>query len=218
MIAQKYLLPAIILALAVSVTPVEAFPEVAGCRAADAGSTGHQERMDPARHQAGIKGRVARIFRQLDIDGNDIITLDEFLAKSLENVSHRFDHIDTDHDELISWEEFSAVQHNLPDDLDSDALRACIAEHLETDIPDRPDRESRFNEIDSSGDGFIDLDEFTTARTAGVTDKFNRIDADADGAITKRELFEALNSMRERHKIRHDCIEEQWDITALLAE
>lgn len=32
MITQKYLLPAIILALAVSATPVEAFPEVAGCR------------------------------------------------------------------------------------------------------------------------------------------------------------------------------------------
>ncbi len=164
------------------------------------------------------KHKVARIFHALDTDENGIITLDEFLEKPLAKAAGQFDRIDTDNDELISFEEFTAVHHerDRPTDIDVDELRACIAERLDRDLPERPDRASWFAEIDTNGDGFIDFDEFTAAKTAIVTNRFNRIDENADGGITPRELFAAFKKHRERRMIRRECVEEQRDVSDLL--
>jgi len=185
-----------------------------------ADTRGPEQRLHPAQHQDSPRWRITRIFRHLDGDGNGIITMNEFLANSLDKAARQFARIDTDDDGLISWEEFAAIGHHQPDarDIDVEALKECIAEHRDIDLPDRPDAESRFAEVDGNGDGFIDPDEFETAKTTALTNKFNRIDADADGAITPQELAKALHGMHERREIRRNCIEEQRDMDELFNE
>ena len=205
MINKKRLIPTLVLALTVSATVTAEEPN-------DQRSV---DRQDSSQHQNSPRLKTKRIFKVLDSDENRIITLDEFLAKPLAKASLQFDCIDSDDDGLISLEEFLAA-HGRTDDIDTDAVRACIAERQETDLPERPDRESRFAEIDTNGDGFIDLGEFETAKVSGATDRFNRIDSDADGGITPQELFAALISHHQHRKVRRECIEEQREMDELL--
>jgi Ca2+-binding EF-hand superfamily protein len=173
-----------------------------------------------ARH--GPRRRIARAFRHMDVDENGVITLDEFLAKPEEKAAGQFDRIDVDDDQLISLAEFSDIHDNGDgdnnDDIDRDELQACIAEKLDTEVPDRPDIETRFDLIDTNADGSLDIDEFTTAKVSGATDKFNQIDTDADGALTPEELMAALGAKREHRQVRRECVEEQRDVTDLLAD
>ncbi len=167
-------------------------------------------------HHHGVRATVVRIFRALDSDGNRIITLDEFLARPLEKAADQFDRIDADDDGVISFEEFSALRADrlAHSDIDVEELRACIAEHLNTEVPERPSLETRFDIVDSNGDGFIDIDEFVDARTD--SNKFNRIDADADAAITPKEMAVALQALRQHRRIRQACLEEERDGRELL--
>lgn len=164
-----------------------------------------------------LRHKVNRIFNALDTDGNDIITLDEYLAKTTEKAAHQFDRIDTDDDELISLEEFLAVHdHDDRPDVDRDAVRACVAEQSDADVTEQPDRETHFAELDTNDDGYIDYDEFLVAKTDKATDRFNHIDADGDGGITKKEMAKALMQHHERRSVRRDCVEEQQEVEELL--
>ncbi|MBO6556595.1 MAG: EF-hand domain-containing protein [Pseudomonadales bacterium] len=170
-------------------------------------------------HAGNAEEKTERIMNVLDTDESGTITLDEWLVKSTERAERRFERIDTDDDALISLEEFLAVHSgdtNHPE-IDRDAVRACVADATGEDIPERPDRETRFNEIDTNDDGFVDLDEMVISVTSGATDKFNRIDVDADGAITEEELIAALEDQSEIREIRRDCVEEQRETEELLA-
>ena len=162
--------------------------------------------------------RAARLFSKLDTDENGIVTLDEYLVKSLEKAAKQFSRIDTDDDELVSLDEFLAIHHGggRNNDIDRDALRVCLIENsdrTEGDLPatDRPDGSARFLEIDENGDGFIDLGEFEFAKTANATDKFNRIDTDGDGGITLEELLAAIESHNALRSVRRDCVQDQKD-------
>ena len=164
-----------------------------------------------------LRFKVNRIFNDLDADGSETITLDEWLSKPTEKASSQFDRIDTDDDELISLEEFLAVGGDRGDDIDRDELRACIADATGEDVPERPDRETRFDIIDTDDDGFISFDEFLAAKTDKATDRFNHIDANGDGAITMQELAEAMQQHRERRSVVRDCIDDQRETDELLS-
>jgi Ca2+-binding EF-hand superfamily protein len=179
-------------------------------------------------HGAGQSGnveqKVARIFNALDTNGDQIIVLDEWLVKTAEKAAKQFARIDADDDALISLEEFLAVhgrhggRHGGGDnsDIDRDAVRACVAESLGTELTEHPDRETVFAEIDANDDGFIDIDEFQIAKSERATNKFNDIDSDADGGITAEELAASLTGQSERRSVRRECFEEQRDAAELL--
>ena len=166
-----------------------------------------------------VEQKVERIMNALDTDESGTITLDEWLVKATTKAENRFNRIDTDDDGLISLEEFLAVgsRRGNHSDIDRDAVRQCVADATGEEIPERPDRETRFDEVDTNDDGFIDLDEMIAAVTSGATDKFNRIDADDDGAITEEELTAALEARSDIRDIRRDCVEEQRETEELLA-
>ncbi len=216
---RKLVVPAITLAFAANVAVVTAAQtdRVTDLRVTDQANDHRQHD-----RKRGVKHKVKRIFNALDTDENEIITLDEWVAKPVEKASNQFERIDTDDDGLISLEEFLAVGHDRETDerpdIDREAVRVCVQEHFDFEIPERPDRETRFNEIDTNGDGFIDLDEYVAAKTQQATDKFHRIDEDADGGITIRELYNALKQLREIKEVRRDCIEEQDDVEELLED
>ena len=167
-----------------------------------------------------LRGKVNRIFSHLDTDLSETITLSEWLARVSDRAVNQFDRIDTDDDELISLEEFLAVGSGRGDanlDIDPELVRACIEEQRGEALPERPDRNERFAEIDTNDDGFIDFDEFLAAKSEHGTARFNAIDTDGDGAITKPELAAALIGQRDRRAIRRDCVDEQRDMAALVA-
>ena len=208
MISPKSLVPIVSLALAISATTTIAAP----------GDRRFDNRQQQDHQRGGQRTKVARIFHALDVDGNGIITLDEFLAKSIAKAADQFARIDTNDDELISLEEFLLVHGDQGNnaDIDVEALRACIAENSDVALPERLGGEARFDEIDTNDDDFIDLDEFIAAKTSYATGKFNQIDTDADGAITPEELFSVFKAHREHRAIRRACVEEQRDVDALL--
>ncbi len=216
MFNSKRFIPVLILLLSTTSLVATAEPQ---------GKGKHKARGD--RHHGNPEMKVERIFRTLDIDENGVITVDEFLAKPLRKAERQYNRIDADDDGLISLEEFLAVHNDRNDrrrdrredlEIDVDELKACIAERLGTEIPERPDRETAFSQIDTNADGFVDLGEFVTAKTNSASDKFDRIDTNADGGITPEELIASMESHKERREIKRACIEEQQDLDELLDE
>jgi len=211
---RKLVMTAMALALVGSV-PVAYADHGAGGGASDDrsesnSSDGRDDRSGKLRH------KVARIFNAMDTDGSDTITLDEWLVKTTAKAERQFDRIDSDDDSLISLEEFQAIGPDRNDDIDRDAVRACVADATGDDVPERPARDTAFDEIDTNDDGFIDLDEFLAVKTEGATNRFNHIDADGDGAITKQELAKALMQHREHRRAVRDCVEDQRETDELL--
>ncbi len=179
--------------------------------AEEGGATGRSDRAGSPRH------KVHHLFDTLDTNEDGIITLDEYLVLATEKAAHQFDRIDTDDDELISLTEFLAGGNREDNsDVDRDEVRACIAAQTGEDVPERPDRETRFDALDTNDDGNIDADEFLAAKTDSATDKFNAIDADSDGGISKMELAQALKQHRQRRSVSRDCIENQRETDELL--
>ena len=169
-------------------------------------------------HAMNLRHKVKRIFNALDLDDSDTITLDEWLVKTTKKAEKHFDRIDANDDNLISLEEFLAVGDDRDKDLevDSEAIRACVADATGEAAPERADRNTAFDRIDTNDDGFIDPDEFLAAKTEKASAKFNAIDADGDGAITKQELAEALKHLRELKRARRDCVEDQREADDLI--
>jgi Ca2+-binding EF-hand superfamily protein len=169
------------------------------------------------RHHGSPEFRARRIFRALDLDESDSLTLDELLARPASHWPDRFDRMDADDDGLISRDEYLNAHERFDEmDIDIDALHACVAEQMGSGWTGPADRETRFDEMDTNDDGFVDQDEFVAARESAIEERFNLIDADGDGAISLEELIEALERRRERHAIRRDCIDEQREISELL--
>ncbi len=173
------------------------------------------------------EAKVERIFNKLDTDGSGIITLSEWTAKPAEKAAQMFARADSDDDGLISLEEFldrgSDRRRGRPgrpdfDEIDRDELRACVEAATGETLPERPEPEARFDAIDTSDDGFIDLDELTAAKVAGATEKFERIDTDDDAGVSMEEMLAALEAKQDRREIRRACVDEQRDMLALTAE
>lgn len=193
---------------------------VAYAKPGHGGAEGAEKHDRPDRPQGDRPGKlrhkVGRIFNAVDTDGSDTITLDEWLVKSTAKAERHFARIDSDDDSLISLEEFLAAGHHRGEGIDRDAVRACVADASGDELPERPDRNTVFGEIDTNDDGFIDLDELVAAKTEKATDRFNAIDADGDGAITKQELAEALSQHRERRRAVRECVEDQRETDELI--
>ena len=214
---RNLVMTAMALALVGNFSVAYAVPGADGAERADRPDRPQGDRPGKLRH------KVNRIFNAVDTDGSDTITLDEWLVKSTAKAERQFDRIDSDDDSLISLEEFQAAGdhrrgHGRRGDgeVDHDAVRACVVDTTGEDVPERPDRDTVFAAIDTNDDGFIDLDEFLAAKTEGATNRFNHIDADGDGAITKQELAEALTQHRERRRTVRDCVEDQRETDELI--
>ena len=171
----------------------------------------------PGSGQGRPQHRPRRSFESLDTDANSIITLDEFLAKPVGKSPSKHIRMDRDRDGLISLEEFTA-QPTAPQgeaDIDPEEVRACIADNADSDLPEEPDKEARFAEIDSNADGFIDPEEFETDNVNHATSRFYGTDSDSDGGVTEEELEAALSSNQERREIHKACVDEQRDLAEL---
>ncbi len=166
-----------------------------------------------------IEQKVERLFNILDTDENNSISLDELLSKKLEKAANKFDRLDTDDNELISLEGLLAAHNGRNnDDIDREALRACIEAEPGIELPEFVTLEERFDLADSNDDGFIDRDEFATAKTSNTTEKFLLIDTDNDEGISKEEMKVALEKLYALHNARRTCRQQQADLSDIIGE
>lgn len=161
----------------------------------------HREMRGPGRPNS------ARMLRRLDTNGDELISLEEFTANRTGNYARMFERADRDADGVLSKEESRPRRRGPAQDIDTAALRECIADQgglaeLEED---------RFAAADKDGDGVLNQEEFFMQLEQRAFDQFARMDTDDDGQLNSTELAPNMEERREQRRIVRECINEQID-------
>jgi Ca2+-binding EF-hand superfamily protein len=151
------------------------------------------------------RAQATRIFRLLDTDGDGRVSMDEFIelaeddTQALEDLPSLFILMDSEGfkrgdgsltlDEWLTWSE---TMPELRDERFAQAISAQLEKAFSAQYSKRSgpvDRETRcrdlFENIDLSGDGFVDLSEYTQART----NKADGSSADAESVAEATNEF-----------------------------
>lgn len=122
---------------------------------------------------------------KLDANGDGSVTLEELQTSRLDAIRQRFAALDADGDGNVTLEEFqagplAALQHRFAAlDADRDG-RLSAAE-----LGDRTSR--RRSRIDTDGDGAWSFAELQAVRPDLTVERFNELDHNGDGLITRDE-------------------------------
>jgi hypothetical protein len=134
---------------------------------------GLAEEKKPPQEQAK-KRNPEQVFKRLDANGDQKLSLDEFKGKREEAAAKKaFDAKDADKDGSLTFAEYSAEQP---------AAKGA---------PEKPQRtpEERFARLDKNGDKSVSFDEYKGKREeAQAKTQFDRQDADKDGKLTLEEF------------------------------
>ena len=169
------------------------------------GVRGKQPRLEMRETRGPARQSEQRLLRQIDSDGDMLISLEEFTARGTANYERQFNRADSDDDGLVSADEARPRRRGPAEDIDTAALRECIAENgglTET-------AEDRFAAADKDGDGSLSQEEFFMQLEQRAYDKFARMDTDADGQLTGAELAANMQSRNEQRRIVRQCVSEQ---------
>tara|TARA_R110001592_G_scaffold166461_2_gene401536 strand:+ start:310 stop:897 length:588 start_codon:yes stop_codon:yes gene_type:complete len=169
------------------------------------GVRGKQPRLEMRETRGPARQSEQRMLRQIDSDGDMLISLEEFTARGTANYERQFNRADSDDDGLVSADEARPRRRGPAEDIDTAALRECIAENgglTET-------AEDRFAAADKDGDGSLSQEEFFMQLEQRAYDKFARMDTDADGQLTGAELAANMQGRNEQRRIVRQCVSEQ---------
>ncbi len=169
------------------------------------GVLGKQPRLEMRETRGPARQSEQRMLRQIDSDGDMLISLEEFTARGTANYERQFNRADSDDDGLVSADEARPRRRGPAEDIDTAALRECIAENgglTET-------AEDRFAAADKDGDGSLSQEEFFMQLEQRAYDKFARMDTDADGQLTGAELAANMQGRNEQRRIVRQCVSEQ---------
>lgn len=117
---------------------------------------------------------------QWDTNGDGVVTRDEAQAAASERAGKRFDMLDTNKDGTLTQEEL-------------DQRRAKRADQM------RQEMSKRLAAADKDGDGGLSLEEAKQGMP-GVARRFDALDADKDGIVTRDELTQAAQKRSARHR------------------
>ena len=176
----------------------------------------------PQHGKAGSRGNrgAAQVFQ--DVDGDGLISEAEFIEVRLARLDDHFSRLDRDGDGLISLEEQTPrvrperpVRADRPErparpEIDREALAGCVRQTIADYEPQiEEDREMRFENTDTNGDGFLSLAEVSTAMTETATRRFARMDSNADGFLSQQELTEHRANQSNLRRVVRACINAQ---------
>lgn len=114
-------------------------------------------------------------FKQLDANGDGVITKEEAQSSANARVEKTFADLDANHDGQITQDEIKAAH---------DERRAAMEAKFE----------ARFKEADKNGDGLLSKEE-VTAGMPRLTRGFDRLDTNKDGQLSADELKAGRTAM-----------------------
>jgi len=175
---------------------------------------GEFHRPGPARPRPGRPGGDPEILiDNLDANGDGYVDLDEFLDGRVARVDQEFDRRDRDGDGLLSEEEARRPHHRERpehDGTEREQVIACVRETI-ADWEGPQEVEDRFDAVDENGDGYIDLQELSTALETRAYDLFDRIDSYGDGLISLEEVQAHQEFQINLRRVIRACIDEVTD-------
>jgi len=151
---------------------------------------------------------TSHVLERMDYNDDGIISEEDLLNRMLESAEKRFNRKDSNDDGLLSLEEFSAKTGRFAD-IDHDALKQCISESVDDSYPVRLSPEEAFSDADSDDNASIDSNEYEIFISNRATERFNRMDSDADGILSDSEITDALETRSEMRQVRRNCVSEQ---------
>jgi Ca2+-binding EF-hand superfamily protein len=172
----------------------------------------------------GPKGgdRLAKTFARLDVNEDGALSWVEMTDPTVAKAAKILARKDADENGVLSAEEMQRNRHGNAVDLSAiaDDIITCV-----TDLAAEPGNEglvvptadsfksseARFVEVDTSGDGSVDLTELEVAVINKASNGFNNMDADEDGAVTTQEFGAANKSRRATKKSIRQCVQEIHD-------
>ncbi len=207
-----------VLAGLVATTAVLSVPQAMAEDSADRGPRG-------GGHHGGPKGgngeaRLAKMFARLDVNEDGALSLTELTDPTAAKAEKTLARKDADEDGVLSLEEMQRNRHGNAVDLSAiaDEIVTCVtdlaAENADIVVPAADSFKSaaeRFAEVDTSGDGSLDLAELQAAGLTKATNAFGRMDADEDGSVTAEEFGAAHKSRRATKGAIRQCVHELND-------
>lgn len=167
----------------------------------------------------GSEQRLVKMFERADENADGVLSLAEMTANVDAKAEKKLSKKDADENGSLSLTEFSTNRRGEVRDLTdiADEIVQCVtdlkAEEGNEDIvvptaDQFQSPEDRFNAIDTSGDGEIDLTELQDAGLAKATDRFNAMDADENGEVSQEEFVAAHKSSHATRKAVRQCVNE----------
>ncbi|MBT4522870.1 MAG: hypothetical protein HOC23_22955 [Halieaceae bacterium] len=179
--------------------------------------------------KGGAKGeqRLDRSFARMDFNEDGVLSLEEMTEPALVGAEKLLSRKDKDDDDLLSPEE---IQHHRRGDVGDlsaivDDIIQCVADIKEETgnedivVPTADSflsPEDKFDMLDTSGDGFIDLIELQEGGVAKATNAFDEMDTDANNEVSLEEFRAGHKSHGATKKAVRQCIRELTDDSELL--
>lgn len=178
---------------------------------------------DGGKSRRGDRGkRGEKMFARLDTNEDGQISLIELSDAAAVKTENKFNRKDSDTDGLLTLEEFSQ-NHGRPNlDLATIAedIVQCVAdlkadtENEDIIVPSADDfvnKEDKFNAMDTSTDGNLDLAEFQEAKIIMVNDAFTLMDGDESMGVSLEEFEAFQNTRKATRRAIHQCVNELTD-------
>ena len=152
----------------------------------------------PGDDHPGRPGKSMPSFKELDANQDGKLTPEEFRAQQEKTIEQRYERLDRDHDGKITAEEFEKAGAHFRDRMHRrmGGPQGSPDSKPPEGLPNVP----HFDEVDTSGDNVITLDEFQKAQVTSMTRRFEHVDEDRDGFVTEKEYDAARARFQERMK------------------
>ena len=172
---------------------------LAGAAAIAAGGAAYAQAGAPAGGEltrAAVEQRTAQAFQRIDTNGDGKIDQADREARH----KARFDRIDADSNGAISYAEFTAKRGDRAEGRERMGRRGGRDGHRMGMRGLRGHGGFVRGMADADKDGAITQAEFQTA----ALQRFDRVDADNNGTVTREERKAVRDAMRQQRRARHD--------------